>query len=425
MKAIAKLFILPGILLLVSAGCNLPSVANNEPSAISTLNSLYTSAAMTVQALSTDTPGVTPVSSGIATNLFPTYPFFTIGPSDIPVPVSLCDEAGFIKDVTITDGTSLGRATDFVKTWRIQNAGTCSWDTSYALVFISGDALGASDSVSLPSSVDPGGTVDISVSMTTPAQDGHYVGYWKLRNSSGALFGLGVQASGSLWVDINVNGPVFTAYDFAANYCDASWDNGSLNLPCPGSPGDSNGYVIKLDHPVMESGKTEDEAGLLAVPRNVWGGFIRGSYPAFNIQNGDHFRALVNCQYQAYACNVIFRLDYQIGGGSIHNLGQWHEIDEGKFFPVNIDLSPLQGQNVKFFLVLSAIGVPNQDFALWVAPQIIRFGTPPTSTVTPTFTLTPTSTLTPTLTPTLTSTATATKTLTSTPTLTPTSTPTP
>lgn len=428
MKSRTRMLIMPVILLIVSLACNLPSTVNSTPAAISTLNSLYTAAAQTVQAVSTSNGIATPLSS--ATSPFPVYPSATFAPNNTPAPVVLCDAAAFVKDVTVSDGTSFGRGVGFTKTWRIQNVGICSWTTSYALVFISGNGLGAPTAVNLPGNINPGATVDISVNMTTPNNDGHYISYWKLRNASGVLFGLGADASGAFWVDINVNGPVYAAYNFATNYCDATWDNNNTNLPCPGSQGDNRGYAIRLDHPVMESGKTEDKAGLLAVPRNAWNGLIRGTYPAFNVHNGDRFRTLVNCQYQAYACDIMFRLDYQVGNGAIHTLGQWHEIDDGLFYPVNLDLSDLAGQNVKFILVVTANGSPNQDYALWVGPQIIRPGTPPptaTSTTTPTLTPTATFTLTSTATPTLTPTATFTPTftLTSTSTSTPTSTATP
>ena len=120
-----------------------------------------------------------------------------------------------------------------------------------------------------PDYVNPGQTIDLSVNMIAPNRDGHFQGYWKLRDPAGVLFGIGAQAQSAFWVDINVSGPTYTAYDFAANYCNAGWQNNNNDLPCPGSEGDNNGYVIKLDHPVMENGKTEDEAGLLTVPKNT------------------------------------------------------------------------------------------------------------------------------------------------------------
>ena len=338
-------------------------------------------------------------------------------PTLVPAPVILCEAAAFVRDISIADGTTLGRNANFTKTWRIQNTGTCTWSPSYAVVFVGGDPLNAPSSAGFPAYVYPGQTIDLSVNMTTPNRNGHFQGYWKLRDPAGALFGIGAQAQSPFWVDINVSGPIYTAYDFAANYCNASWQNNNNALPCPGSEGDSNGFVVNLPHPVMENGKTEDEAGLLTVPEDTTNGIIQGRYPAINIQDGDRFHALINCQYKSYSCNVIFQLEYQIGGGDIKSLGRWNEVYEGKYFPVDIDLSPLAGNNVKFYLLVTANGSPKQDNALWVAPHITRLGTPPaTLTPTPTFTASPTASFTPT--PTLTPTNTPTETPTETPTAT-------
>ena len=157
----------------------------------------------------------------------------------------------------------------------------------------------------------------------------------------------------------------------------------------------------------MESGKTESEPGLLTVPKNVFNGFIRGTYPAVQIQYGDRFRALINCQYQAYSCDVFFKLNYQIGGAN-YTLGQWHEVYDGLYYPVDIDLSSLAGQSVIFKLMVNANGSGYQDQALWIDPQIVRIGVPPppTATSTLTATSTPTRTATATSTPTMTPTAT-------------------
>ncbi len=414
-----RLLLIPAIWLAVSLACNLPSTVNSTPPAVSTLNALYTSAAQTVQAVSGQNASLTPPAPATPLpGISPASPIVTSTPSQVPTPVVLCNAATFIRDVTIPDGTILGRSTSFTKTWRLQNSGVCAWNTSYALVFTGGDGLGAPAAVALPGVVYPGSTIDLSVNMTSPGLDGHYQGYWELRSAAGTLFGLGGQATSPFWVDIIVSGPSYTAYDFAVNYCQANWDNNDSDLPCPGTAGDSRGYAIQLDSPMMENGKTEDDPGLLTVPKNSWNGLIQGSYPALKIQYGDRFRSLVNCQYQAYACDVWFQLNYQIGSGSVNSLGSWHEIYEGKYYPVDLDLSALAGQNVKFTLIVQANGSSYQDYALWIDPRIVRMGTPPpTSTPTNTPSLTPTRT--PTSTPTLTPTSTATQTPTDTPSPTP------
>ncbi len=422
MKPRTKLWLAPVALLVSALACNLPANTNSTPPAEETLNQLYTAAALTQLAVRVGS--ITPLATG--TNPFPTLAPGT--PSSTTAPIVLCNAAAFVKDVSISDGTSLDPGENFTKIWRIQNIGTCPWTPSYALVFVSGDRMNAPGSLGLSAYVNPGQSIDLSVNMTAPNHNGHYQGYWELREPGGNLFGIGPQGQSAFWVDIKVSGPTYAAYDFASNYCDADWQNNNKDLPCPGSQGDGKGYVNELDYPVMENGKKEDEAGLLTVPKDAYNGLIQGTYPAFKIHDGDRFQALINCQYKAYGCNVIFQLDYQIDGRDVRTLGHWNEAYEGKYYPVDIDLSSLEGKNVKFILMVTANGSPNQDNALWIAPHISRHGSSPptataTRTLTPTATFTPTSTFTPTptftpmptFTPTDTPTATSTPTETSTP----------
>ena len=400
-------------LIVVQLACNVPSSAAT-PDTFATLNSLYTASANTQQVTS-PTPGLplpTATSTGpvTATNTLASQP---------PAPVSRCDAAAFLADVTYPDGSLVARNSSFVKIWRIKNVGTCSWTPSYSLVFTSGDSMSGPAAISLAGSVNPGEYIEVAVNLTAPNKDGHYRGYWKLRNASGALFGIGTQADTAFWADINVSGPSFVAYDFVANYCNANWENNNGAIPCPGADGDINGYVIKLNAPVMENGVTEDEPGLLTSPKDSNNGLISGQYPSFTIQTGDRFRAWINCQYNSKKCDVIFRLDYR-NNGQVKTLASWHEVYEGKYYPIDFDLSSLAGQTVKLILVVSANGAQNNDNAIWLNPHIIRQGSAPAPSATSTFTMTPTVTSTATITSTPTATATSTVTSTPTATITPT-----
>jgi hypothetical protein len=402
------------VLLTVQLACNLPS-DSATPDPFATLNGLYTASAQTQAAAGTATPGLPQPTVTLAGSPTATNPPATQAPSS----TSRCDAAQFLADVTYPDGSIVPRNTTFVKIWRIRNVGTCTWTTSYALVFSGGDGMNAPATVAMPGSVAPGQYIEVPVTLASPNTDGKYRGYWKLRNASGALFGIGAQADTAFWVDIRVTGPSFVAYNFADNYCQADWSNGSNALPCPGSDGDPNGYIIRLNAPKMENGVTEDEPGLLMVPQNKNNGFISAQFPAFTVQAGDRFRTIVNCQRDAVKCNVIFRLDY-LNNGVVKTYASWAEAYEGKYYPVDLDLGSLAGQTLKFILVVSANGGNNQDLAIWLNPHIVRQGTPPTVTNTPTSTatFTPTLTFTPTqtFTPTFTPTETATETPTSTPT---------
>ena len=400
------LILFVALIIISQLACNI-SASSATPDTFATLNGLYTASAQTLEA------GLTPLSFTSTPGLpLPTASATTLPISQTSAPVPRCDALQFLGDVTYPDGSLVTRNNTFVKTWRIKNSGTCSWTPSYALVFSGGDAMSGPSAVALTRNVNPGETIEISVTLSAPNKDGNYRGYWKLRNASGVLFGFGEQADTAFWVDIKVTGTAYIAYNFADNYCEANWENNASALPCPGTVGESKGFVVKLNAPDMENGTTEDEPGLLTVPQDKNNGIISGQYPAFTIQTGDRFRAIINCQYDSKKCDVVFRLDYK-NNGQIKTLASWHEIYEGKYYAVDLDLSALAGETVKFILVVSANGGQNNDNAIWLNPHIIRQGTPP-ATPKPTFTRTPTPTPTPTSTP-----------ITSTPTPTPTSTYTP
>jgi hypothetical protein len=110
----------------------------------------------------------------------------------------------FVSDVTVPDGTVFDPGESFTKTWRIQNAGTSAWTTGYKLAFFGGEQMGAPASVPVPVEVAPGATVDISVNMTAPDEDGNYLGYWIMQNAAGVNFGLGPNADQAIYVEINV-----------------------------------------------------------------------------------------------------------------------------------------------------------------------------------------------------------------------------
>lgn len=409
-----KKFLIPLLALATVLACGPFAAATPQPAA--TLNALYTSAAQTLEAMSTQGSSFTATAQPFATETLtiasPTPLTFETFTSVPPLqPVTRCDAASFVSDVTYTDGSAVAPGSTFTKIWRVRNTGTCTWNSSYSLVYVSGERFGAPSAVSVPGSVAPGQTVDIPVNLIAPTRGGSYVGYWKFRNPSGTLFGVG-NGDASVYVDVRVAGYTVAAYDFLANYCDADWSNGSRNLPCPGTDGDDRGFVVALNSPKMEDGKSIGN-GLLTHPERVNNGLITGKYPNFHVENGDRFQATIGCLEKANDCDMIYRLQYQIGNGDVRTLGQWREVYEGRAFTINVDLSSLRGERVKFILTVHANGSSHEDYALWINPRITRLSSQP-PTVTPTSTVTPT--------PTATGTATSTPTATETPTETPTET---
>jgi hypothetical protein len=417
-KSLKKL-IIPLLALTTVLACGPLSAATPQPAA--TLNALYTAAAQTLQSMSTQGAYYTftpPVSATATLSISTVTPFVLASNTSAPLPppVTRCDAAAFIGDVTYPDGSIVSPGSAFTKIWRVQNVGTCTWTSSYALVYVSGERFDSPSAVSFPTTVYPGQSVDLAVNLISPTRSGSYTGYWKLRNPYGTLYGVGA-GDASIYTDVRIAGYSVAAYDFVTNYCDAAWRNDSDPLPCPGTEGANSGFVIALNSPNMENGKSIGN-GLLTYPEKTNDGMITGKYPNFKVENGDRFQANIGCLQNANDCDVIYRLQYQIGSGDIRTLGQWRELYEGNSYAINIDLSSLSGQKVKFILTVIANGSSHEDFALWINPRITRLSSqPPTATFTPTGTSTGTVTAT--------STATATATMTATGTATPTDTPTP
>jgi hypothetical protein len=292
-----------------------------------------------------------------------------------------CDWAQFVTDVTVPDGSIYPPGATFTKTWRLKNIGTCTWTPSYSMVYVSGTQMGSTTSVSMPNNVAPGQSVDISVPMTAPNTAGNYIGYWKFKNPTGALFGIGYYANNPWWVQISVKGDVQTgiAYDFAANAEKAAWSSGAGGLPFPGTDGDPKGFALRVINQKFESGVVAAPAALLVGPQQITNGYIQGSYPAFTVQSGDRFQTTVGCAEGATSCYVAYRLDYAVGG-AIRTFWTWREKFEGLTYTANLDLSPLAGQTVQFILYVSSYGSPTGDRALWGNPVILRKGVVPTAT---------------------------------------------
>ena len=91
--------------------------------------------------------------------------------------------------------------TAFQKTWRVQNVGTCTWDSGYQLTPVGGNVPPArmgGRAVPLTGTVAPGATVDVTVDLVAPLAPGIYQGFWSMRAPTGLLFGE------RIWVGVEV-----------------------------------------------------------------------------------------------------------------------------------------------------------------------------------------------------------------------------
>jgi len=181
------------LMIAVSAACTLPFTIQTVDSQISAL------AAQTVQAWQTQN-AITQTQQATWTlqstllplptqTPYPTYtPAVTSTPNTPPTATPKpCNQAAFVSE-TVPDGTKFSPGTEFTKSWRLKNLGTCTWNPNYKLVFVSGDQMSGPDSIKLDDYVAPGEKTDILVDLKSPAKPGTYSGYWKLQANDGFKF---------------------------------------------------------------------------------------------------------------------------------------------------------------------------------------------------------------------------------------------
>jgi hypothetical protein len=365
----ARVFSILTVLILMISACNLPSKA--PPTEDS--NVVLTAAALTVQAqLTQAAPFSTPTLPSIpATNTplsLTALPSATLRPAASATAV--CDQAQFIKDVTIPDGSQLAPGASFTKTWRIRNAGVCTW-SGYTLVFDSGDVMSATSPQTI-GTVSPGDDVDLSVNFTAPTTPGSYRSYWRIKNSSGVLIPvLGGTQGRSFFVDIKVVA-TSSGFDFYSRATEANWVSGAGTLTFGGPDTDTNGFVMYRDNQKLEDGSSPAKV-LETYPQWVTDGVITGLYPAYTVVSGEHFTAKIGfLALSDGTCgsgNVKFQLNYK-ESGVLKNLGEWTGTCDEALQNIDVDLSSLAGKTVQFALAVLANGAATQDSAVWVNPQV-------------------------------------------------------
>ncbi len=130
-----------------------------------------TSVSATETPEATETPTPEPTTAGEAT------------PTD-----EFCDNAVWVSDVSVQDGTEMSPGQNFEKTWLIKNTGTCTWGTGYSLVFGYGEKMNG-QARALDRIVSPEETVEVTVVFSAPLAVGSYQSYWRMANTAGANFG--------------------------------------------------------------------------------------------------------------------------------------------------------------------------------------------------------------------------------------------
>ncbi|MBN1536711.1 MAG: hypothetical protein JW908_08275 [Anaerolineales bacterium] len=382
------------IVLLALSACNMPRKSATKT--VSAAGMIYTAAAQTLEAeldtatsmaaiaSSTPQPSLTPE---IAETPSPTetedveeededdYDYEGQPPAPPPPPTAVpCDHATYIKDVSYPDNTELAAGTTFVKTWRIKNTGACTWSEDYAVVFMGGDEMDTPSSVSMPHTVHPGETVDISVDLLAPSSPGTYRAEYKLRSDTNQVFGIG--GNKAFWVQIKVTAATGLLLDFIANAKSAEWSSGlgsppGTELEFDGAEDSVEGVAKIMDGVKLEDGSTSGKV-LLTFPKHESNGYIMGVYEEYTVQKGDHFKARLGFMLSGDTCSggdVYFQLAYKDDDG-YHLIKKWNQTCNGGQTPVDVNLSDFKGRTIRFALLVTANGDPTNDWAIWNSPRI-------------------------------------------------------
>jgi hypothetical protein len=233
---------LVGVMIISSCGypsVQIPVTGNQGAANAIEQNTVVASVAQTLEAQAslqatqeaTSTPVVITATPQQTFTPEPTYTPYPPLPSQAPAAAApACDQAAFINDITVPDGTTFSPGDHFVKTWRLQNTGTCTWTTAYKAVFDRGDTINGPTVINMPHTAAPGQIVDLSANMIAPTSSGTYEGFWSLMNTGGFLFGFGPNRNIPFDVLIVV-GSTPAAFAVIHANVTASPESGSVSCP--------------------------------------------------------------------------------------------------------------------------------------------------------------------------------------------------
>lgn len=378
MKYLVKHFLplLMGSILLVS--CKIPQHQLATPTLAPNL--VYTAAAQTVEAISTQRASV-PTSKPTQPALPSQTPTRQAPPQatntlQIPVAspttgaVGVCDKVTFVRDITIPDGMVLLPSMQFTKTWELKNTGTCIWNPQYMLAFVEGHSFNAPLTVPLSTApVAPEQVVPISITLTAPNTAGTYKGFWKLKNPSGQLFGIGEKADKAFWIDIRVG----DEFSFLDGMCSADIASSTTQkVPCPNKE-ETKGFYYRLDQPKFMNGYKEDESSLVMIPPPGENTQISARFPAMKVPDGAHFRSVLGCLEGGDDCKVQYILEIvTLDTNKTTTLGSWYVNFDSQLTNVDIDLSGFAGKSVNLVMIVRANGAAKRNWAAWIMPRFAK-----------------------------------------------------
>jgi hypothetical protein len=101
----------------------------------------------------------------------------------------LCDDAVYVSDGPVLDGSIMTPGQEFLKTWKVRNTGDCTWGAGYTVVYGGYNDKMSGVPAALATTVIPNQEVDVSVQFKAPTKAGEYLSAWRMANPSGYAFG--------------------------------------------------------------------------------------------------------------------------------------------------------------------------------------------------------------------------------------------
>lgn len=172
---------------------------------------IYTSAAQTVEAQLTEAAALLPTSTVTAipptqTQALPTVAASAPGamvtstvlvlPSATTAPAAggVTAQAKYaLLGQSPADQAKIAPGVSFSMVWTVENTGTTTWTPEYTIAFFTGNRLGggvtAETSYQFGEDVEPGDTINLTIPMVMPNEEGTYYSWWKLKDENGANFG--------------------------------------------------------------------------------------------------------------------------------------------------------------------------------------------------------------------------------------------
>lgn len=192
-KLLSSLGVIVILLTLSACSTSTPSPTPTQTSEPSATLAPSDTPAPTEPPQPSDTPALTaaPVLTGtLSTRPEATLPAINPGGSittTSPAPVSVAPDKALFVMQNFPDGTRFRPGTTVTIIWTVKNTGSTGWSTSYTLRYFAGEKS-TKDFYPFPKTVQPGGEVDLSVSIVVPAVLGEYTTWWKLTNGLGQNF---------------------------------------------------------------------------------------------------------------------------------------------------------------------------------------------------------------------------------------------